>query len=54
MEEKIITMIIGIVFIIISYLIGLNQNNKEKDFYKREYLYYRNEYFRIKEINNGK
>ena len=53
--EKIIMTIIGVIFIIIAYLIGLNQNRKEKEYYKEEYKYYKNEYFNLKEKNiNGK
>lgn len=53
--EKLIMIIIGVIFIVISYLIGLNQNRKEKEYYQREYQYYRNEYFNLKKENiNGK
>ena len=53
--EKIIMIIIGVIFIIIAYLTGLNQNKKEKEYYKEEYKYYKNEYFNLKRENiNGK
>ena len=53
--EKLIMTIIGSIFIVISYLIGLNQNRKEKEYYQKGYQYYRNEYFHLKRENiNGK
>lgn len=49
--EKLIMTITGIMFIVIAYLIGLNQNRKEKGYYQKEYQYYRNEYFNLKRKN---
>lgn len=54
--ERIILMIIGILFIIVSYSIGLNQNIKEKEYYKNQCEYYKNQYYKLKmnSLNSNK
>lgn len=47
MMERIIMAIVGSIFIIIGYLIGLNQNRKEKEYYQKQYEYYRNKYLEM-------
>lgn len=51
MMERIITGIVGVIFIVIAYLIGLNENREEKEYYQKQYEYYRNEYFHLKRRN---
>jgi hypothetical protein len=49
--ERLIITIIGTMLIVIAYLIGLNQNRKEKEYYKKEYQYYSNKYFNLRRKN---
>lgn len=39
--QRIIIAIVGSISIIVSYFIGLNQNRKEKEYYKKQYEYYK-------------
>ena len=39
--ERIIIAIVGSMCIIISFFIGLNQNRNEKEYYKKQYEYYK-------------